>query len=585
MPEIPNSYWESEVVGSPLPEVSNAPRSKQYGARWQAAKYCGLSFPPSDIPGEWQHGWNPEYMNWHPEGIVGTDGLSRHHKTKAFQFVARRDQEEALSRFGYTRAVAIGHPIVYVSKPEVERLPNSLLVMPVHSISTTEHQWNFDEYAGIIQKKSADFDHVVVCVSPNCFEKGYWVDAFRKRGFPVISGANFKDKNAYERLAILFQRFEFTTSNGFGSHLAYAQFFESKTSIFGPWPHYRKSDYNKDPIYLRCPELLDFHFAKPGGQRVRDAWPSLFCEPSLGIANQVWAENQLGTQAKKEPAELKKLFGWEQLVGYPTFREKQRSTVKEAFKKLSRAFSRLAEPRHSSEGRTLARLMAGTGGRVMVTLNGKTYSVSNGPQAVREFREYHQKCLAGLLTNPPDAPLMDLVVGDGVALAALRSDHVDREIYFLVVNKADEGTPQSIKKLNLERVFPVYASLPAAENGLKHCCTIVEWLAGYDDALHSQSIGSVGAMRVRLCSGCHARFFNVLEGLLQISMLIIEYVEEGEPNLGSTFTSLSSLGFSVNTKSICLYPCWDNPDLDANITYLSALRLGESQRSKFTFEE
>ena len=44
--------------------------------------------------------------------------------------------------------------------------------------------------------------------------------------------------------------------------------------------------------------------------------------------------------------------------------------------------------------------------------------------------------------------------------------------------------------------------------------------------------------------------------------------------------SLSRLGFAVNTRWLHFYPVWKNPDCEANLTYLAALRFGEVQRGQ-----
>ena len=578
----PELHSESQIVGVPLPELIQAPFSEQYGSRWQAARYCGLSSPPSSLPGEWQHGWLPEYANWHPEGIVGTDGTSRYRKTESSQFVARQDQAEALTRFGYTKAFAIGHPLAYVDAPRVDRLPNSLLVMPVHSISTTEHQWNFDEYAECIEGISADFDQIVICVSPSCFQKGYWVEAFRRRGFPVISGANFLDKNAYVRMATLFQRFEFTTTNGFGSHLAYAQFYGSRTTIYGPWPDYRPKDFEKDPFYLRCPEILEFYFATPHRERVRGSWPWLFRDPREGIAAREWAEGQLGKDQKRGAQELMELFGWSQQPADCSLINVVRSTAKEGLLKASRAFYRLAEPAHAREERSLAKLMAGTkNGIATSVLNDKIYKITNGPRAVREFEVFHQKRIGSLFAEPPEAPFFDLVPGDGIAFVACRTYHSYRKFYFL---SNDDGSciQRNIRSFGLDNVTSIGVPKSISAKKSFSCCDVVHWLEHYgDDGIQRNIIESSAVIRLRLCPDCQERFFANCKSLPGLSLLLIEYIERNEPSLSPIMDSLSRMGFTVNTRSLHFYPAWNNPDCEANLTYLAALRLGEAQRSQF----
>jgi hypothetical protein len=519
-------------------------------------------------------------MNWHPESIVGTDGTSRYRKTESSQFVARNDQEQALRRFGYSKAVAIGHPLVYVDAPRVERLPNSLLVMPVHSISTTEHRWNFDEYAECIEGISENFDQIVICVSPSCFEKGYWVEAFRRRGFPVVSGANYFDKNAYDRMATIFQRFEFTTTNGSGSHLAYAQFYGSRTTIYGPWPHYSPKDYEKDPFYLRCPEILEFYFATPHRERVRHSWPWLFRDPHEGIADREWAEGQLGMDQKRGPQKLMELFGWSQQPADRSLLDLVRSTAKEGLLKASRAFFRLAEPAHARDERSLAQLMAATkNGITTSVLNGKIYKITNGPRAVREFEVFHQMQIGNLYAEPPEAPFLDLAPGDGIAFVACRTYHSYRICYY---RSNGEGSciAENIRSFGLENVTSVDFQESISTDDISACCDIVHWLEHYgDDGIQRNIIESSGVIRVRLCPDCQDRFFRICECLPHLSLLLIEYIENDEPCLNPVMVSLSRVGFDVNTRSLHYFPTWNNPDCQANLTYLAAMRPVEKQLS------
>lgn len=574
---------QQEILGCVLPPVEIAPFSYQYGSRYLAATYCGFDAPPSEIPGEWQHGWQPDYMNWHPEGIVGFDGLSRHHRKTAWQFVARKDQEEALKNFGYQNVAAIGHPLIYLDPPPVERLANSLLVMPVHSIATTEHHWNFDEYADTIQNIAGEFSQILVCVSPSCLEKGYWVDAFRSRGFPVVSGASFQDKNAYHRISILLKRFEFITTNGFGSHLAYAQYFGAKTSIFGPWPLYRKDDYSNTPFYQRCPELLDFNLSKLKGQRVRDEWPWLFTHPSEGISEPEWASFQLGLEMKRQPQELKQLFQWDIQPVQQSIQNKIQSTVKKLLNKTSRAIHRIAEPNIHKRDKKLAQLQGGMLKKVI--LDETCYNISNGSQAAREYKIYHQNKSAQILTNPHDYPMIDLVPGDGIALKYFILSFPDRPIYSVASRSIINtllGSKTEIKNPKTN-IHALSISSELNRNDSEKCCHIIDSFKAiaFKNPKERTILEHTGVIRCRLCPNCFSGFFEYCRTLPRLSLLIIEYRETQQPSLNSLCRCLDELDFAIQTHSIHFSAKWQNADTDANLTYLSALRLGDAQRSCF----
>src|SRR5690606_19997272 len=107
----------------------------QYGAFATAATYAGLHSEPPTRWGEWQHGWKHPYESMHPEWVAGSGGrtlqrLGWKHKLWVF----REDQAEYLRMCGATHVRAIGSPMVYVSPPQSERIPESLLIMPPHTL-------------------------------------------------------------------------------------------------------------------------------------------------------------------------------------------------------------------------------------------------------------------------------------------------------------------------------------------------------------------------------------------------------------------------------------------------------------------
>ena len=223
-----------------LPEVQAAPlgangwpvlgSSGFYGAADVAAAYCGLKTSPGHLRGYWQHGWTASYrMPIPPDLILGTWSRSDEQ-----YWVAREDEAEHLRSAGFRHVAAIGMPLIYLPPRAVRRRPNSLLVMPAHTLDYITCSWKFDEYAEAIAAIRHEFSEVVVCVSPPCWRHGYWVDAFRKRGFHVITGANHVDRNALERIRSLLSHFEYMVTNGFGSHIAYAYYFGAKPSVYGP---------------------------------------------------------------------------------------------------------------------------------------------------------------------------------------------------------------------------------------------------------------------------------------------------------------------------------------------------------------
>lgn len=137
---------ERAILGFDIVDELDLGVNCQYGVEHVASRYCGLE-QVHRYPGEWQHGWHPVEHNFHPEFVVGSTGISLHERRYKKFFVARQDQATYLTQHGYRHVEAIGLPIIYVGKPRVERLPRSLLVMPMHSVNDTTHDWDAESYA------------------------------------------------------------------------------------------------------------------------------------------------------------------------------------------------------------------------------------------------------------------------------------------------------------------------------------------------------------------------------------------------------------------------------------------------------
>ena len=265
-----------------LPDIhrfSPSSASAFYGAAAIASVYCGLGDLDRNVHGIWQHGWVAKHVQISPDSLFG---LSVSDNKEEKYWVARADEEIYLRRQGFKHLKAIGLPIVYVEQEEVLRRQNSLLVMPAHSLEYTTHSWKFDEYADEIDRLRPGFSEIVVCVHPSCWEKGYWVDAFKKRGFRVVKGASVNDKNGLRRIHSLLATFEYVTTNGFGSHLAYASYMGAKVSFSGPFAEYRVEDFSNTPFYKENPNLIKPAIHAGSNRVLCQHFPHLFCHPKRG---------------------------------------------------------------------------------------------------------------------------------------------------------------------------------------------------------------------------------------------------------------------------------------------------------------
>ena len=297
----------------PLPEPAlSSSLSSGYGADLTVARYCGLKKPPLPPLGLWQHGWNPKFFQFDPAMVTGGYGSYESVKTKEAFWVARQDEEDYLQSHGYRFAKAIGMPLVYLQEENFERIPNSLLVMPIHSAEYTTHSWNFEEYVDSIDSIRDRFDEVVICVHSSCWKRGYWVKEFQNRGYTTVMGASGGDRNALRRLQLLMGSFEYVTTNGYGSHIAYSAYFGARISVYGDYAKFSRNDYRNTLFYQACPYLLDTVLKVTSEENIRGEYPFLFTDPDQASVVKSWGENEMGLSCKLPPDEIKRLFGWAQ---------------------------------------------------------------------------------------------------------------------------------------------------------------------------------------------------------------------------------------------------------------------------------
>lgn len=280
-----------------------------YGASYVAADYCHLKKPLTLPNAFWQHGWSPDYWLDYPAMILANNRVED--KNARF-WVARSSEEISLLQKGYVNAKAIGLPLVYLPEASISRKPNSLLVMPMHSLEYTKHKsWKFQEYVEEIVKIKKDFDEVLVCISPSCIKNGYWINEFSSAGFHCVTGANIFDKSALKRMQALMSSFEFITTNGLGSHIVYGAYFGAKVSIYGTFTSFQAEDHRETPFYQKYPEALELAIHLYSEEIVRKNYPFFFCEPIKATFQKKWADYEVGWKHKFTPFELKKLFEWD----------------------------------------------------------------------------------------------------------------------------------------------------------------------------------------------------------------------------------------------------------------------------------
>ena len=130
--------------------------SDHYGALHVASFYSGLVMPRRYIiNGIWQHGVFGPWDLQIPKCTIynspaGLDTLC---------LVAKDDLRAGLIELGYSNVQTIGMPINYLKERNFDRIPDSLLVMPSHSLVGFKYKNHdyFLRYAEEIYKASKNF--------------------------------------------------------------------------------------------------------------------------------------------------------------------------------------------------------------------------------------------------------------------------------------------------------------------------------------------------------------------------------------------------------------------------------------------
>jgi hypothetical protein len=278
--------------------------SDYYGALQLAAEYCGLSKVPAHFPGSWQHGTWPPWQKIRPEVIV-------YDTPKTVRcFVARQDEVDFLKAGGYRKVQAIGLPIIYTKPSGLQRIPNSLLVMPTHSLASDVLVPTTEQYVREIASIKNMFDLVATCVSAHCIAKGLWTAQFEEQGIQVIRGAGLDDVNALKRMRALFDTFEYVTTDSYGSHVFYALYFGAKVSIWGTATPMLRENVLSDGAWTPYPEAVDKLFSEETDRKAEVYLAPLRVDPWLGVQNVDVTNSMVGHDHKLSPDEMRAVFGW-----------------------------------------------------------------------------------------------------------------------------------------------------------------------------------------------------------------------------------------------------------------------------------
>lgn len=286
--------------------LRNRTSFEHYGASRLAAHYCGFDNTPYIPNIRWQHGWAPKERQEVDTLFV----LQETHLAPDSHYLVAREDEVRFLQSQQLTATAVGLPFVY-THTHLTRIPNSLLVMPGHSLADVTRSWKCHEYVAAIKQVAKDFDFVAACIHPACRSHGYWEPEFIRAGIPVIEGAQSADVNGLNRMRAIFEQFTHMTTNSVGSHVPYAAACNSKVSVFGPYAHVTHEDYKDSALFRGREEFLDLFIAFASEEKMKSLFPFLFRSPCDAADHCDWARIQLGWNNRKSPAELRDILRWD----------------------------------------------------------------------------------------------------------------------------------------------------------------------------------------------------------------------------------------------------------------------------------
>ncbi len=276
----------------------------QYGSSYIAADYCNTKHNKIKLNHHWLHGCNGPWENAHP--FMYVKSFPENH----FILVARKDQENYLKNHGAKNVRAIGLPIAYLPETKCERIQNSILFMPTHlrpeeKYATIEM---IQEYISYILKVKKSFDFAAICLHSHFFEFEEFMSEFRKSGIQLIKGANNQDRNALLRQKMIMEQFSVMSTNGWGSHVAYALAFGCKVSIEGPKIEKNKEETYKAPTKKGRKHLIEIMFSDEFIKQRETFLDKFYVSPENAVSDIELGQWLIGSDNKISPSEMKELF-------------------------------------------------------------------------------------------------------------------------------------------------------------------------------------------------------------------------------------------------------------------------------------
>lgn len=307
------SWMESDLnlpdvhlVSRPYEQGARTGWSYHYGAVETACSYAGVHIPADAFDAIWAHGCFPPWLKYSAGTLCYASPVWKKIPILAW----RKDLADRMTAEGARNVILTGAPVLYSDNQARRRIPRSLLVMPTHTLQGQEisDRAALQQYADEIAAIAHHFSTVAVCVNAGCRMNGLWHREFGVHSIPVIDGADPGDRNALARMKSLFSGFESMTTNGWGSHVAYALAFGCRVSIFGNALSMSRQQYLKDRTWQLAPGDLDILLAAQSEGLDKKHLAEFCRDPVDGRANVEMGRFLIGADHQLSPHKMKELL-------------------------------------------------------------------------------------------------------------------------------------------------------------------------------------------------------------------------------------------------------------------------------------
>ncbi len=307
-----NSFNIHKILPKNIPIVLRSGVDR-YGFSGVLASKLQLKYIPRSFA-NWVHGW--VWSNDHSSEAQGCAKL--HKKTKIV--VTNESERQAFNNEGFVNVVSGGFPFAYINQQHSHRNNHALLAFPSHSSEVESMSSDLSDYLNYLESIKKDFDGIYVSIYSLDWN-GPIHTAALKRGLNVIKGANPSDANGLLRVRSILDGFLQVTSNSIGSHMLYALYSGCNFSFCGPFYSHDKDVYFPNGNKLgNTMQFIEKHIMYSCETYVRANFGKFFLShPSLGVADQAFATNEIGVKHILNNQQILDALGWTftgQIKGY-----------------------------------------------------------------------------------------------------------------------------------------------------------------------------------------------------------------------------------------------------------------------------